>query len=70
MLLFAPLTTIYLSVALLYNVGMFVYNVHVWLDAGSFITRLRCTKKQTGIVSRMQEVESSLAELRSQIVLR
>jgi hypothetical protein len=65
-----PLWATWLSIALLYDSFLLMYNGRVWLDLKHLVQRLRWTAKQRHIVGRMQEVESTIADLRMQVLLR
>lgn len=68
--LIAPLGIIYLSGALLYDAIVLVYNTLVWVDLRNLVQRLRWQAKQGEIAGNMQEVETTIADLRMQVLFR
>jgi len=65
-----PLGAAWLTIALLYDAIVFVYNALVWLDLRHMVLRLKWTAKQRSIAERMQEVESTIADQRIEILFQ
>ncbi|KAF2869501.1 hypothetical protein BDV95DRAFT_596492 [Massariosphaeria phaeospora] len=68
--IFLVLAPSWLAVALLYDAVVLCYNGLVWMDLRRTVQRIRWATAQGDIANRMQEVESSISDLRVQVLLR